>query len=219
MASRTDSAVYILGPRRFQNEIIALFLERETGARCLIKEELSLVGSLAGVTDHGRHPKLSLWDCQGKDSNSLLAHLSACGGEKLRRNPVVLYNLAHGLGIEEECVWRGVRGFFYEHDSLPQFLKGVHAVLNGQLWFSREIMTRFILRNRAHRNPLRTERPMLTPRERQILAEIAVGSANAEIADRLCLSPHTVKTHLYNIYKKINASNRLQAALWATKNL
>jgi DNA-binding NarL/FixJ family response regulator len=95
----------------------------------------------------------------------------------------------------------------------------VRAILNGQLWLSRRIMTKCIEQNEGYRNSSKTETPILTPRERQMLAEITVGSTNTEIADKLCVSPHTVKTHLYNIYKKINASNRLQAALWATKNL
>jgi DNA-binding CsgD family transcriptional regulator len=48
---------------------------------------------------------------------------------------------------------------------------------------------------------------------------IAVGATNDEIADKLFISPHTVKTHLYRIFKKINVPNRVQAALWAAKNL
>ena len=59
---------------------------------------------------------------------------------------------------------------------------------------------------------------LLTPREKQILTMIAVGASNDEIADNLCISPHTVKTHLYNIYNKIRVPNRIQAALWAAKN-
>jgi LuxR family transcriptional regulator of csgAB operon len=60
---------------------------------------------------------------------------------------------------------------------------------------------------------------ILTPRQIQILAQVAVGATNDEIADKLYLSPHTVKTHLYNIFKKINVPNRMQASLWAAKNL
>ena len=68
-------------------------------------------------------------------------------------------------------------------------------------------------------NPLKTDRSILTQRERQVLVHVAVGATNEEIADKLCISPHTVKTHVYNICKKVGATNRLQAALWAAKNL
>jgi DNA-binding CsgD family transcriptional regulator len=47
---------------------------------------------------------------------------------------------------------------------------------------------------------------------------VASGATNEQISDRLFLSRHTVKTHVYNIFKKINVTNRLQAALWAAKN-
>ena len=59
----------------------------------------------------------------------------------------------------------------------------------------------------------------LTKREVEILSTIAEGATNEEVADRFFISPHTVKSHLYNIYKKIGLSNRLQAALWARRNL
>jgi len=59
----------------------------------------------------------------------------------------------------------------------------------------------------------------LTGREKQVLSRIASGCASKAIADNLDISIHTVKTHIYNIYRKINATNRLQATLWATKYL
>ena len=59
----------------------------------------------------------------------------------------------------------------------------------------------------------------LTPREREILEQIAQGASNRQIADGLYISPHTVKTHLHNIFQKIDVTGRLQAALWAAKHL
>lgn len=59
----------------------------------------------------------------------------------------------------------------------------------------------------------------LTQREIEILDLISKGASNKKIADVLFISPHTVKTHLHNIFKKINVTRRLQAALWAAKNL
>ena len=59
----------------------------------------------------------------------------------------------------------------------------------------------------------------LTPRELEILALVSIGANNEAIAEKLFVSPHTVKTHLYHIFKKINVPSRLQAALWAAKHL
>jgi LuxR family transcriptional regulator of csgAB operon len=52
-----------------------------------------------------------------------------------------------------------------------------------------------------------------------VLACIASGYSSQDISNELNISMHTVKTHIYNAYKKINATNRLQATLWVTKFL
>jgi two-component system response regulator DesR len=53
--------------------------------------------------------------------------------------------------------------------------------------------------------------PLLTEREREVLALIAAGSTNREIAERLYLSPHTVKEHTSALYRKLQARNRAEA--------
>jgi DNA-binding NarL/FixJ family response regulator len=61
------------------------------------------------------------------------------------------------------------------------------------------------------------EHAMLSERERQVLEMIASGSTNREIAERLFLSPHTVKDHTSALYRKIGARNRAQAILRAQR--
>jgi two-component system response regulator DesR len=58
---------------------------------------------------------------------------------------------------------------------------------------------------------------LLTEREREVLEMIAGGSTNREIADRLFLSPHTVKDHTSALYRKMKARNRAEAILRAQR--
>jgi DNA-binding NarL/FixJ family response regulator len=56
-------------------------------------------------------------------------------------------------------------------------------------------------------------RSPLTPREREVLELVATGATNREIAERLHLSPHTVKEHTSSLYRKLEARNRADAVL------
>ncbi|NBW87655.1 MAG: DNA-binding response regulator, partial [Planctomycetia bacterium] len=58
----------------------------------------------------------------------------------------------------------------------------------------------------------------LTPRETQVLRQIAMGLANQEIADALEISVETVKEHVQNLLRKISVSDRTQAAVWALRH-
>lgn len=59
----------------------------------------------------------------------------------------------------------------------------------------------------------------LTKREKEVLAEIAKGKSNKEIAATLMITEKTVKTHVSNILAKLNVADRTQAALYAVKHL
>jgi DNA-binding CsgD family transcriptional regulator len=72
-------------------------------------------------------------------------------------------------------------------------------------------------RNQSH-FPGNPDNP-LTPKEIEILRMVAAGYSNSRISQELFVSLPTVKSHIYTIYRKINAPNRVQAVLWALKNL
>lgn len=58
-------------------------------------------------------------------------------------------------------------------------------------------------------------RPELTPREHEVLPMIVAGLTNQEIADELCVSERTARTHVSDIISRINAPNRSTVSLWA----
>jgi len=62
-----------------------------------------------------------------------------------------------------------------------------------------------------------TDPSALTPREREVLALLATGLSNKEIAAALSISCWTVRAQLYRAYDKIGARNRTEAALWALR--
>jgi LuxR family transcriptional regulator of csgAB operon len=213
----TGNKFYIIGPRRLQNELIASCLEKEIGNECLLLENVNQIPK--GNPKPGAHPSLVLWDCVEKDLKRLLAELKTQPGQKKSANRIVFFNVSRGMEFKKKYVLKGIYGFFYEHDPIDIFVKGVQAVLDGKLWFPREVMTQYIFEDIDKDKSSGNGHVKLTERQTEILALLAVGASNDEIADKLCISPYTVKTHLYNIFRKINVPNRIQASLWAAKHI
>jgi LuxR family transcriptional regulator, positive regulator of biofilm formation len=215
-ALRQGSVIYILGPIQLQNSLMASFLERTTGAKCFSIENVSGLGK----SDDGdfQERKLVLWDCFGKNMQEFFLEYKANAQRISFVDSVALFNIPQGLGIEERIMPLGVQGFFYREDSLEKVAKGVKTIFKGELWVSRSIMSRYIKKGNNEKSLLKEGNSILTAREAEILAMVASGATNDQIAEKLFLSPHTVKTHLYNIFKKINVPNRMQAVLWAAKN-
>jgi LuxR family transcriptional regulator of csgAB operon len=214
--SQTRKMIYIVGPVRCNNSLLASFLTDEIGAKCQILESLGNIPK--GNPEDNGQINLVLWDCFGKIVENCFLEYQENENRIIQQDFLALFNISPGLGFEERIMDCGVHGFFYIHDSLEQMAKGVRAIFNGELWISRKIMAESLKKNN-HYPHQRKNYSVLTPRELEILTMIATGATNAKIADKMCISPHTVKTHIYNIFKKIKVPNRLQASLWATKNL
>jgi len=216
-SSSTDTTFFIVGPRRLENEMIASCLRKKTDRECFLLEDIDQI-PVGGKKERGEQ-RLVLYCCHGKDVKRVLTEIEGYTKKKKPGNRIVFFNVSKDMEFEDKFLSKGILGFFYEHDSLDIFLKGIGAVLDGKLWLSRDIMTRFILESKGKDKSLKKDSDKLTERQIEILALISVGATNDEIADKLCISPHTVKTHIYKIFKKINVPNRVQAALWAAKNL
>ena len=210
-----ESQVYIVGPSKLQNELMAWFLENTSELTCTCSQKNEHPLFVNKKTDH---KYLILWDCQNTDPDDIWTELDM-GLMKNDHCFVALFNVRSDRGLIDEVVKRNIQGVFFEHDPLYSFTKGVQTILNGKLWFSREMMTKCLLCQKNSADFGNHTQPLLTTREKEILIVIASGSTNGEIADSLSISSYTVKTHIYNIFKKINVSNRVQASFWAAENL
>jgi DNA-binding NarL/FixJ family response regulator len=110
----------------------------------------------------------------------------------------------------------GARGYLLKGAKYDQLLRAIRAVAGGEAIFSPAIAARLM----AYFADLRPAAvppafPALSEREREILALLAAGERNGEIAARLFLSPKTVRNHVSNILGKLQVADRAQAIVLA----
>ncbi len=110
----------------------------------------------------------------------------------------------------------GARGYVLKGADQDVMLRAVRAVANGESLFSPEIAER-LMRFFAGLKPAAPPEvfPELTGREREILALIAQGDTNADIASALSISVKTVRNHVSNIFNKLQVADRTQASIRA----
>jgi len=204
-----EACIHIIGPVHMQNQLLCSFLKEKTGASCTVWKTLDK------IRKDGNRNAVVLWDCQDKTAKSLLAEIESF---PLGDHRILLFNVNKDIHFENEAVHLGICGFLYEQENFTLLPKAIQAVLNGELWLSRSFMSRWIISTKRNGHMPKSDNG-LTPKETEILQLIARGASNKDIARELFISSNTAKTHVYNIFKKINVTNRLQAAIWAGKNL
>ena len=116
----------------------------------------------------------------------------------------------------------GARGYVLKGAHHDEMLHAIRAVARGQALFGPGIarrMSRFFQSFRAKQSAYPPEGvfPELTDREREVLELIAQGLKNPEIAERLVISPKTVRNYTSNIFSKLQVADRVEAILQARK--
>ena len=108
----------------------------------------------------------------------------------------------------------GARGYLLKDARLEDVVRAIDAVARGEAIFSPSIAQR-LLGYFATSRPAAVTLPELTEREREILALIAQGRSNDQIAEQLVVSIKTVRNHVSTIFSKLQVADRAQAVVRA----
>lgn len=111
----------------------------------------------------------------------------------------------------------GARGFLLKDAGPALLAQAVHAAAHGDALIAPSVTTRLLTAFAETRpsGPPRQPIEALTEREEQVLATVARGRTNSEIADELYITLSTVKTHIASLMTKLGARNRVEIAIWA----
>jgi len=207
----------IVGHQNLHNELLAYGLGQITGLRCCLAPKPD-AGETTQDTDHGAKTLVLVDSTEARldEIPKILAAYVPRGDPPV---PLALYNLEPGYGREASAISHGVRGFFYVHETLELFLRGIQAILDGQIWLPRGILVEAVMSRLAGRGAKSDNHDGLTSRELEALSLLRQGTGNQQIAELLGVGRNTVRTHLHSAFRKIGVANRSQAALWAAKNL
>ncbi len=109
------------------------------------------------------------------------------------------------------AIREGARAVVFKRFAVETLMDAVRSVLGGDMWMPPPLQAYIAngLRAAPHES--------LTPRERDIVRLVAAGLRNAEVARKLFISDETVKTHLNNIFRKLNVRDRVELTLYAMR--
>lgn len=182
---------------------------------------LTLIGSASTVADarrklRGVRPDVAIVDLGLPDGDG--AELIDLLRESSPETAVLVSTIFGDEAHVVRALEAGARGYLLKDTTLDEFASSILLVRNGDSPISPRV-ARYLLKrfSPVAKSPTRpangvmAQQASLTARETDILTSISSGFSVAETSVNLGVSPHTVKTHIKNIYGKLSVSSRIQA--------
>lgn len=135
---------------------------------------------------------------------------------------VVMLTVSENADDLLDTLRAGALGYLLKNIDADFLIDSVRRAADGEAVMSAQMTSKLMASVRSHPAPVAAAPPAehdkLTARERDILACIAKGASNKEIARSLDLAESTVKIHVQSVLKKLGVASRVQAAIYAVEN-
>ena len=137
--------------------------------------------------------------------------------EKKMKIKVLVLTVHNEVEYLLKAVDIGVNGYLLKDSESAELKKAILAVVNGENYIQPSLIP--VLNSKMiDRDNDSVKIESLTKREMEVLKNLSYGMYNKEIAEKLDISERTVKNHISNIFKKIEVTDRTQAAVFAIRN-
>ncbi len=162
-------------------------------------------------------PDVVLMDIRMPGLDGLAATRIIGGDERLASVRVVILSTFDLDEYVFEALRAGASGFLVKDTEPTELIRAVRAVVDGDALLSPGVTRRLVAEfaTRGKDPALRPDLDLLTDREREVMAQVAYGLSNDEIAARLFMSPATAKTHVSRAMVKLGARDRAQLVVLA----
>jgi len=200
---------------RLLREGIAAQIRGQPGFR-LIASSADAEEALRAVRE--AKPDIVLIDFGLADYDSL--SLTATVGAEVPETRVVVMGLLATQDDVADYVRAGASGFVMKDAAFDQFFATIRAVAAGQQVLPTELTNMVfsgIVEDAVRTAPRRAEGILLTNREQQVVGLLGEGLSNKEIAARLQIAVHTVKSHVHNVLEKLSLRSRLEVAAFFSR--
>jgi len=133
-------------------------------------------------------------------------------GELAAATKVLVLTASESVENAIAAMRRGARAVVHKRLAVQTLIEAIRAVASGLVWMPPELQAEIAAQWSTSGSR------QLTSREVEIVHYVAVGLRNAEIASRLSITEPTVKTHLNNIFKKLELRDRVELAVYALRH-
>jgi len=209
--------VFLIEDNRLLREGIATVLQEQGGFDVVARAEDG--ESLRKLRDASKTPDIVLLDLGLEKVNSL--RLMAQLRQEFPEVKVIAMDILPDEVDIVEFVKAGGSGFILKSAALEDYVGTIRAVAEGHKVLPPAMTTSLftqIVESALVNGQDMSDKPFqLTAREKEIIALISEGLSNKEIAARLQIATHTVKSHVHNILEKLALGSRLQIAAFARK--